>query len=138
MKCFSPVSLLALVAPFIGYAGADDEAGSCNKPQGSLTSNPTSALFPANFADPCIIKTGGKYYAFATNHNPVTEGGPYVNVPIASSDDFTKGWTFHADKTNVLPDPGKWTVKNSDGNAQVGAPDVSKIVRALTNPNLDF
>ena len=129
MNYSNPAWFLALVACLMDPASTNDEAGTCSKPHGSLTSNPTSALFPANFADPCIIKTSGKYYAFATNHKPVTKGGPYVNVPIATSNDFTKGWEFLADKTDVLPDPGEWAIKNSDGNAQVGAPDVSKIVR---------
>ena len=119
--------LLTVLPGTLGQQTTDnDESGGCNKPQGSLTSNPTSALFPANFADPCIIETGGKYYAFATNHGG--KDGPFVNVPIATSNDFTKGWQFLADKTNVLPDPGKWVVPNSEGNAQVGAPDVQKIV----------
>ena len=129
MKLLTSTLFLALVPYVLGQdTGDEDAAGGCNKPQGSLTSNPTSALFPANFADPCIIKTGGKYYAFATNHNPVKKGGPYVNVPIARSNDFIKGWDFLSDKTDVLPSPGKWTIANEDGNHQVGAPDVQQIV----------
>ena len=119
-------------AAFVSIAMADDSAAQqCNKPQGSHSTNPTSALFPANFADPSIIEVDGRYYAFATNHKPAHAGGPFVNVPLATSTDFTTGWNFLDDNNGhqVLPHPGAWTIKNEDGNAQVGAPDVNRIVR---------
>lgn len=122
---------LAFPSIFVSFAFGDDGASQhCDKPQGSHSTNPTSALFPANFADPSIIKVDGHYYAFATNHKPAHGGKDFVNVPLATSSDFTTGWKFLDDNNGhqVLPDPGAWAIKNSDGNAQVGAPDVNQIV----------
>ena len=79
---------------------------------------------PPNFPDPRVIEVDGVYYAFSTNH-PVDN--VHVNVPVARSSSFTRGW-HQLDIKNVLPDAGKWTYSDSSGNPHVWSPSVTQIV----------
>ena len=102
--------------------GSDPDGSACNLYQGNHETNPTSENFPGDFADPCIIEYGGKYYAFGTNNFNIGQ-----NVPVAMSDNFATGWK-NLNLTTVLPDPGNWTYRDKNGNANVWDPDVNYIV----------
>lgn len=56
-------------------------------------------VIASNFPDPAYIEVGGKYFAFSTN----SDG---LNVPIATSSDFTTWTVTHQD---ALPDLPDWT-----------------------------
>ncbi|CAM1508342.1 Fc.00g051900.m01.CDS01 [Cosmosporella sp. VM-42] len=66
----------------------------------------------ADFPDPCLVQTGGHYYAFATSGNG-------KNVQIASADDPFGKWTLW--ESDALPDAG-WT-----SGKDYWAPDVSQL-----------
>lgn len=79
-------------------------------------------VMPYNFPDPCIIKTGGWWYSFATN-----SGG--INVQIARSRDFyTWDLVRNPDGTqaDALPNPSTWVNMTA---THVWAPDVVQLVR---------
>lgn len=56
-------------------------------------------VIESNFPDPAYIQVGGTYFAFSTN-----SGG--LNVPIATSSDFT---TWTVTNEDALPDLPSWT-----------------------------
>lgn len=83
------------------------------------------SVITENFPDPCIIKPGDTYYAFAT-------GDHGNNVQIASSSDFNSWKVLNKDalpKENIPP----WVNANSPA---VWAPDVYKRVTLQPPPPL--
>ena len=78
------------------------------------------------FADPRCLYHDGVYYAYATNNYKINK----TNVPLASSNDFNSGWSF-VDYHDILPDPGPWTAKDKDGNANLWDPSVAYVVGAI-------
>lgn len=89
----------------------------------SAITNPSPPVLHEGFADPRIYLENGTYYAFATNK---FGANPSRNVPVATSNLFSTGWK--PNDANLLPNPGPWTHKDSDGNAGVWDPSVAKYV----------
>jgi hypothetical protein len=89
----------------------------------SAITNPSPPVLHEGFADPRIYLENGTYYAFATNKFGANLSR---NVPVATSTHFSTGWK--PNDANLLPNPGSWTYKDSDGNAGVWDPSVAKYV----------
>lgn len=70
-----------------------------------------------NFPDPCLVSTGGWWFAFATSDKG-------RNIQVATSPSFmSHSWSLLQD-IDVLPDPGSWA-KNEQ---HIWAPDVFQLV----------
>ncbi|KAJ5674638.1 uncharacterized protein N7477_004572 [Penicillium maclennaniae] len=80
---------------------------------GFTAAQPTRAI-DSDFADPCVIRVDGGYYAFAT-------AGNGVNVQVASSADFLT-WDLLSD-TDAMPGPFPSWVASSQA---IWAPDVNQ------------
>lgn len=74
-------------------------------------------VLDTNFPDPCLIKTGDEYYAFATTGNG-------VNAQVAHSNDFFSSWERLAG-TDALPGPFPDWVADPPN---IWAPDVIQLV----------
>ena len=70
-----------------------------------------------NFPDPCIAQVDGTWFAFATSGNG-------QNIQVAASSEFVKHSWRLLKNIDVLPDPGPWSVNDSN----VWAPDVVELV----------
>lgn len=79
------------------------------------------AAIRSNFADPCLIKVDGTYYAFATR--PIDN--VTLHVPVASATNLSR-WALHEgyDAMPTLPGWAKQT-----GDTAVWAPHVVRRVR---------
>lgn len=79
----------------------------------AVASTGMNLVLGRDFADPTVIKTGNKYYAYATQSQT---NGKTVNIQIASSSDH-QHWKYEGD---ALPKKPKWA-SNTQG---FWAPDV--------------
>ena len=99
--------------------------GSISGSSSNATGSATIADAPAinsNFADPCYIRQGDTYYAFATNKLAKPGQADQVNIQIATSKDFESWDLLNKD---ALPQVGNWSTGHF-----IWAPDVVQLVRS--------
>lgn len=77
-------------------------------------SNP---VYPSNFADPFILRSGSGYYAYSTNNGE-------ANLPVLRSDDLVH-WTPCGD---AMPRLGEWAVTGTTWAPEVMSIDDSYVV----------
>lgn len=102
---FSATAFITLSFGLLSAASptpSQKRSGTCTRFAGNLTTNPSGPLFPGSFADPDILLYNKTYYGYATNHY----AGEKINVPVATSTDFRKGWQPLSNYTDCLPTTG--------------------------------
>lgn len=120
----SSLLLLAFLL-LVNYVAALPLAGNSISISNIKRSVSGPAIIP-NFPDPCVIKVGSTWYAFATRNKGTTT----PKIQVASSQDFNN-WTISTNANgtamDALPTLPAWVDTSSAHSFNTWAPDVSQL-----------